>query len=378
MLKRDRKASVYYPKNFTETKYTGEVYGYFQKETNYFNILENVNSTTHNLIGIIYHNKNDIKIDDMLNLVYGYYEDNTLIFIQDDKKINSKAYQLTANIFSRNTGILETSQMLDKSVIISGCGSVGSLVALELARSGVGSFLLIDNDIFEYHNICRHQCGVSDVGKYKVDALKQRILDINPNSKVLIQSRILENVPKYIFDEFCDSSTIIIGCADNRIGDLFANNKVSYGFNIPFVSIGFWERAFAGEIFYSLPYETACYNCQFENVKEDEDSRVNAKHRFYIDEQEIEDTSFEPGISIDINFVTTIGIKLIIDILNKKDDTYIPKVIDHLTQYTLICNTNDTKIGGDRAEIFSYPLQVTTSIKVEKKENCKICGDKNV
>lgn len=378
MLKRDRKASVYYPKNFIETKYTGEVYGYFQKETNYFNILENVNYTAHNLIGIIYHNTNDIKIDDMLNLVYGYYEDNILIFIHNDKKVNSKAYQLTTNIFSRNIGILETSQMLDKSVIISGCGSVGSLVALELARSGVGSFLLIDNDIFEYHNICRHQCGVSDVGKYKVDALKQRILDINPNSKVLIQSRILENVPKYIFDEFCDSNTIIIGCADNRIGDLFANNKISYGFNIPFVSIGFWERAFAGEIFYSLPYETACYNCQFENVKEDEDSRVNAKHRFYIDEQELEDTSFEPGISIDINFVTTIGIKLIIDILNKKDDTYIPKVIDHLTQYTLICNTNDTKIGGDRAEIFSYPLQVTTSIKVEKKENCKICGDKNV
>jgi len=190
MFKRERKASVYYPKDFIKAKYTGEVYGYFQKETNYFNILENTSSNTHDLVGIIFNTKDDIKIDDLLNLAYGYYEDDTLVFIHKDKKVKSKAYQLTTNIFSRNTGILETSQMLDKSVIISGCGSVGSLVALELARSGVGSFLLIDNDIFEYHNICRHQCGVSDVGKYKVDALKQRILDINPNAKVVTQSRI--------------------------------------------------------------------------------------------------------------------------------------------------------------------------------------------
>ena len=315
----------------------------------------------------------------ILNLVYGYYENDTLIFIHNDKKVSAKAYELTSNIFSRNTGILETSQMLDKSVIISGCGSVGSLVALELARSGVGSFLLIDNDIFEYHNICRHQCGVSDVGKYKVDALKQRILDINPTAKVVTQSKILENVSKNIFEDFCTPNSIIIGCADNRAGDLYANNKISYGFNIPFVSIGFWERAFAGEIFYSLPHQTACYNCHFEDVKQDEDSRVNAKHRFYVDELELEEASFEPGISIDINFVTTIGIKLIIDILNKDDEQYIPKVIDHLTQYTLICNTNDTRVGGDRADIFSYPLQVTTSLEINKRVDCKICSkDKNV
>lgn len=38
---------------------------------------------------------------------------------------------------------------------------------------------------------------------------------------------------------------------------------------------------------------------------------------------------------------------------------------DSLTQYTLICNTNNPKIGGEMAENFSYPLQITRSILLD-------------
>ena len=81
--------------------------------------------------------------------------------------------------------------------------------------------------------------------------------------------------------------------------------------------------------------------------------------------------SFEPGISADINFVTTIGVKIILDLLNRDNDSYTQRLIDHLTQYTLVCNTNNPKIGGEMAEIFSYPLQVTTSIEIEYADNNK-------
>ena len=56
--------------------------------------------------------------------------------------------------------------------------------------------------------------------------------------------------------------------------------------------------------------------------------------------------------------------KLAIDILNRDNPNYTKRLLPHLTQYTLVCNTNDTKIGGESAEIFSYPLQVSTSIIV--------------
>lgn len=85
-------------------------------------------------------------------------------FYFDGKPINAEPYELHQNIFSRNKGILETDKMDHKRAVILGCGSVGSLVAMELARSGVGHFLLADPDVMEYHNICRHQCGIEDVG----------------------------------------------------------------------------------------------------------------------------------------------------------------------------------------------------------------------
>ena len=93
----------------------------------------------------------------------------------------------------------------------------------------------------------------------------------------------------------------------------------------------------------------------------DSSGRVNANTHLYMGEV----GTFEPGISVDINFVTTIAVKMILDLLNRDNDHYTQRLIQNLSQYTLICNTNNPKIGGDMAEIFSYPLQVTTSIEVE-------------
>ena len=56
---------------------------------------------------------------------------------------------------------------------------------------------------------------------------------------------------------------------------------------------------------------------------------------------------------------------MILDLLNRDNENYTQRLIYHLSQYTLICNTNNPKIGGEMAEIFSHPLQVTTSIEVE-------------
>ena len=70
-------------------------------------------------------------------------------------------------------------------VAIFGIGGVGSYVAEGLARSGIGSFVLIDNDKVSVTNINRQLIATTKtVGKYKVDIMKERILEINPNAKV--------------------------------------------------------------------------------------------------------------------------------------------------------------------------------------------------
>ena len=80
--------------------------------------------------------------------------------------------------------------------------------------------------------------------------------------------------------------------------------------------------------------------------------------------------TFEPGISTDISFVTIVGVKLALDILNERTPGYIPRVLNDLTQYTLIANTCNTDIGGEQVDIFSYPLQITRSLVCQHGVGC--------
>ena len=75
----------------------------------------------------------------------------------------------------------------DARVAIFGLGGVGSFVCEGLARSGVGNFVLIDFDRVDESNINRQLIAtVKTIGKYKVDLMKERILDINPDANVEI------------------------------------------------------------------------------------------------------------------------------------------------------------------------------------------------
>lgn len=92
------------------------------------------------------------------------------------------------NAFSR-TELLLGSENMDRlkkaRVAVFGVGGVGGYVVEALARSGVGSLDLIDQDTVNLTNINRQIIALhSTVGRYKVDVAKERILDINPDAVV--------------------------------------------------------------------------------------------------------------------------------------------------------------------------------------------------
>ena len=68
----------------------------------------------------------------------------------------------------------------DAKLHIVGCGSVGSALAENLARCGVTNFVLWDFDVVEKHNIVNQMFRQQDVGKSKVEALRDILCDINP------------------------------------------------------------------------------------------------------------------------------------------------------------------------------------------------------
>lgn len=70
-------------------------------------------------------------------------------------------------------------------VCIFGIGGVGGYVAEALARSGVGRLVLVDNDKVSLSNLNRQIIALrSTIGRYKVDVMRERILDINPDAEV--------------------------------------------------------------------------------------------------------------------------------------------------------------------------------------------------
>lgn len=76
-------------------------------------------------------------------------------------------------------------KLADAKVAIFGVGGVGGYVAEALARSGLGNLVLVDHDTVSESNINRQIIALhSTIGMQKVDVMKQRILDINPDANV--------------------------------------------------------------------------------------------------------------------------------------------------------------------------------------------------
>lgn len=83
-------------------------------------------------------------------------------------------------------GVDATKKLQNATVMIFGCGAVGSFAIEALARTGIGTLILIDFDTIEESNINRQLFALdSTIGHPKVEIAATRISDINPNIKVI-------------------------------------------------------------------------------------------------------------------------------------------------------------------------------------------------
>ena len=71
-----------------------------------------------------------------------------------------------------------------KKVGILGAGSLGSKIAVTLARSGIQNFVLVDDDVMQPGNLVRHDLDARALGAHKVDGLEERIKAVAPRAEV--------------------------------------------------------------------------------------------------------------------------------------------------------------------------------------------------
>ena len=141
------------------------------------------------------------------------------------------------NQFSR-TELLIGKDGLEKlskaKVAIFGIGGVGGFVTEGLVRAGIGNIVLIDHDTVSESNLNRQIIATTKtIGKYKVDVMKERILDINPNANVEVHKEFF--MPSSGTDIINDSLTYVVDCIDTVTAKIEIINRCK-NLNIPVIS----------------------------------------------------------------------------------------------------------------------------------------------
>ena len=103
-------------------------------------------------------------------------------------------------------------KLKESSVGIAGVGGLGSNAAISLARAGIGQLILVDFDRVEENNLDRQHYFRDQVGKVKVEALKENIKRINPWMNVDIFN---QKLTKGSMDEPFRDADVIIEALDS-------------------------------------------------------------------------------------------------------------------------------------------------------------------
>jgi adenylyltransferase/sulfurtransferase len=146
---------------------------------------------------------------------------------------------------------------LDNStVVLVGVGAIGSYVATILASSGIGKLVIIEFDTIELSNLNRQLLfRDEDLGKSKAEVATQRLEEINPEIKIDVYDKKMEEVPASVYEE----ADVIIGCLDTFIGRRWISS-MALRVKKPLILGGMF--AFLGNVQVIIPYKTACFECQ--------------------------------------------------------------------------------------------------------------------
>jgi molybdopterin/thiamine biosynthesis adenylyltransferase len=111
--------------------------------------------------------------------------------------------------------------LAEKSVGIVGCGSLGSKIAGSLARSGVGAFTLVDDDILKPGNLVRHELDVGGLGAHKADGLEAHLKAIQHGVRVSVRRVLLggqeaSGTTASVLDELSGCDLLIDASGDSQ------------------------------------------------------------------------------------------------------------------------------------------------------------------
>lgn len=158
--------------------------------------------------------------------------------------------------------------VLNKVIVCIGTGGARSFL-INLARCGFRNFILMDADVVSPSNVATQGVFISEMGRYKVDVIKDSIEDINPEANVIcIRSFLDDNISdeefKSYMDRFLDKKPtdfLILGCTDNFEAQK-RSSLLALKYGTPYLAAMMYEAGAAAEIIFVYPGVTeSCPRC---------------------------------------------------------------------------------------------------------------------
>ena len=290
------------------------------------------------------------------------------------------------DLYSRSAGLIENDALQKKHVLIIGLGSFGSQIAVELAKSAVGRFTLVDFDKLEVHNIVRHACFLKDVGRLKTDAVEELILGKNPHAEVeKLPVDVNEDVEK--IEAAVAAADIVIVGTDNNKSRFLVSNVISRC-----CKIGIYgranTRAEGGDVFVQRP-GGPCYGCLVGNrafdVSAQEVSSREAGLRSgaiaaYTAPEDAE-AIVQVGLASDIAPITNLMVKIALVELSKGTGGGLSALEgEFVYDYWMWANRRERRFKNWAP--FPEAGRMPTILRwygarITKDANCPLCGDIN-
>jgi len=249
-------------------------------------------------------------------------------------------------LLDRVSKITQHELLAKKTVMIVGLGSGGSVIAKYLGNTGIGNFILVDNEKLELANVIRHEGTIEDIGKPKTEICRKAIELHNPFARIrTYEMDVLKETNR--LEELVASSDLVIASSGSaKVNSLI--NKLSIEKNIPAVYGGIFEKASGGYVLSVVPNRTACFNCMFNVTAQSYYVDRSAAQAYNLSEDELH---AQQGLWVDLSIPALCLAKLALMILQGKTA--------FLEEYNLLLYTN--------------PLDLKR-YKVDRRIDCSVCN----
>lgn len=236
---------------------------------------------------------------------------------------------------ARHLDLFDPAILEAKRSLILGAGSVGSMAAMMLVRSGVRSVMIVDNEDVEDTNICRTLYGKSDVGRRKVDALAEHLHAIRDGLEVDARHADLTTVSDAEFGRWIDGCDLVIAATDHPPTQL-RTSALAYP-KVPTVFPGVYAKGTGGEVIWTLPNITPCYSCILGALaKTQGPSRGNSDYGIATGQ-----LASEPALGLDVLHVTVCATKISLALLLRDTSAAAARILDPAKSVLFVGNAVD-------------------------------------